>query len=275
MKVCKFQIVVQVILACAFLSSCKDDAPENPCANAQEVKADFVIEELVGKRYFLGDTVNGLRNQIRFTALQDADEYIWTLGAETIKTKSFYRTLFPDGWVDIKLVIKRKPNLKCFPKDDGVDSSARKFYCWPMYASVNMELVGPYYPIYGTYRGHYINDPSFEFDVTIRDTLWEDSNHKPHFIGILRGLPVSYFKTDEVSGNVGLGYICPSFSPKALQIQFGGLGGPPRYRIPRMFGYAWLERSDPGKINIQYVFQDTINYARFSDTLFFTGIKIP
>ncbi len=35
------------------LTSCrKDQTQENPCDSAQEVKADFVIEELVGDRYF-------------------------------------------------------------------------------------------------------------------------------------------------------------------------------------------------------------------------------
>jgi hypothetical protein len=254
--------ILTVILAFVLITSCKKNiAPENPCANTQETKADFVIEELVGGRYFEGDTIAD-NNKVRFRALQAADEYIWILGAETINTQSFIRTNFPFGWLDVKLIIRRNPDKLCFPKDDGIDSSNRSFYVWPITSRIPLAPpMYPYYPIYGTYRGHILSKPDFDFNITLFDTFWKDGAGDPAYVGLFSGIP--YAKAalnNNNNNNAGIGWYCNAFSPKALSIKlkYGNGRGNGIYTIPPIKGYAWLNRENPKQITIEYNYADTI-----------------
>jgi len=276
-----FAIRNYLIIAITFftLHSCTpEDVPQNPCANAHFTKADFLIEELVEERYFLGDTVNGM-NMVRFTALQDADEYTWTLGAETIKTKSFSRKYFPDGWINVKLVIKRKPNLLCFPKDDGIDSTNKAFYVWPDYKDINNgPPLAPYYPIYGTYKGYKLSNPNKEVIVSLKDTFWTDKYNDPRYVYMLKGIPYDNRGTTDS----GQRYAQPfeGFSPKAMFFYFS-LGmdfnnGKVITWIPTTKGYAFLDRANTNKIRIEYDYDDSTNYPynllTFKDV--FVGTRI-
>ncbi len=251
------------ILYFLLIVSCrKDISPENPCNSAQEVKADFVIEELVGDRYFEGDTIDGF-NKIRFRALQQADSYEWILGAETLRTQSFIRTQFPDGWLDVSLTIKRKPNKLCFPFDDGIASSYRLFYCWPPYTNqTNTPPNGPYYPIYGHYRGYNLSNPSFLFTVSLLDTFWLNESKKPAYVGVFNGIPHYYINLRSVCESCGIGSFADAASPKALRLKCDGLGGGKfGMRIPVMGGYVWLDRANTDKIVIEYSYADTVPYS--------------
>ncbi len=238
----------------------KDVTPESPCDSAQEVKADFVIEELVGDRYFEGDTIAD-NNKVRFRALQLAETYTWVLGAETLHTQSFIRTRFPIGWLDVKLIVKRTPDKLCFPQDDGVDSSSRPFYVWPVKFTLPVQPpVYPYYPIYGTYRGHNLSNPGHEFNVTLFDTFWKDGSGDPAYVGLFSGIPFSKVELNKMNNNnVSIGAYCNGISPKALRIYLEyGFGGLSAMRVPRTKGYAWLDRKNNKKITIEYEYADTL-----------------
>ncbi len=244
----------------------KEIAPENPCANAQEVKADFVIEELVGDRYFEGDTIADYGTKVRFRALQSAEEYTWILGAETLHTQSFIRTNFPFGWLDVKLVIKRKPNKQCFPNDDGIDSASRPFYVWPIDNRwpVNPPVY-PNYPIFGTYRGHTLSRPEFDFNIILGDSFWKNGNDNPAYVGIITGMPYITSEWNKNTGNnASFADLCDDkggFSPKAFVMDNKGYGkfpGVPAPYAPRIKAYAWLDRVNTKKITIEYSYADSI-----------------
>ncbi len=138
---------VILIISC---SKCKDpectdstnpDCPnyvkvvEDPCAGLLEANANFIIEE---KLTSFGDPIwietdTILKNkvvQFRSTYL-GADEYKWYIGSQVYNTPNV-SLLFESQWsgndIPITLVVKKIPNIDCFPNDDGYDSITKSFY---------------------------------------------------------------------------------------------------------------------------------------------------
>ena len=243
--------------------------------------ADFFIAEKVGDRYFEGDTVNGI-NLERFTAKYPADSFVWTLGAETIRGHSFSRYAFPPGqWVQVKCIAYKNPNLSCFPDDKPSDTVVKKFYVWPVIYSVpDSKPLGPFYPIYGGFRGHTISKPNTEIVVRLHDSFeivppvpgyFNDSTKWD--VEFIRNIPYNGVASDHVWPLSNDNFI--DFSPKAIQINApgaGGLKGRESFGIfPAMKGYAYLSR-DWKSITIEYSYQDTLTQKWINDT--FTGSKL-
>jgi hypothetical protein len=270
-----------------FFANCnpkEEIAPENPCAGQEEVKADFVIEELIGDRWFEGDTIADYGNKVRFRALQKADSYMWILGLDTFYMQTVTKSSFPFGWLDAKLIVRRKPNEICFPADDGIDFSERKFYVWPVSNILFPEPIRfPPYPIYGTYRGYNLSNPNLEFNVTLYDTLWKYSNGDPAYVGLVNGIPYVTSKWNVLLNNNATlyDYCMGKISPLKLNINIDVargnlLGNPVAPMIPVMNGYAYLDRKNLNKITIEYSYADTIplgsSELKFKDT--YIGTKI-
>lgn len=136
----KKQLTFLVLLALlwAFLFSlegCGDDP--NPCKGLSETSADFTIMEDFSYLpeyesnwpYYACDTV--ATKFVRFTAKDSiADSYLWSIGAGRYTTRTVtlnfsnsFETIVP-----VTLVVKKKPNVSCFPKDDGIDTVKRRVY---------------------------------------------------------------------------------------------------------------------------------------------------
>jgi hypothetical protein len=121
------------------LLSCKKEQPpmsvlNQGCDCATEVSAAFTIEEIGSifnpEQYVTEtDLVFGNKN-VRFYAEENNAEYTWYIGSEIINTREVKR-YFPNSLVGqtipISLVVKKKPNLICFPNDDGYDSITNYF----------------------------------------------------------------------------------------------------------------------------------------------------
>ena len=128
------------IIFLATLFACKKEqpefnkAPQDPCACASEVSADFVIEEIAlwnTSDMWYSETDSILRNQrVRFTALEENAEYKWYIGLDELTDQSVVR-YFQSQWagsiIPITLVVKKDPNTICFPDDDGYDSIIKVF----------------------------------------------------------------------------------------------------------------------------------------------------
>ena len=172
-----FLNVVSFILLVGVMIACKKEQPEindakDPCACASEVSANFTIEERgwgsVNHRFTETDTIYHPKN-VRFTALEEDASYTWYLGAEVIHEKSFMR-LFDETTVgfdiEVTLVVKKEPNLTCFPDDDGYDSIVKYMYVsqYPILDWNNDTIIRG--GITGTYRvkGPHLSD-SFEVKV--------------------------------------------------------------------------------------------------------------
>jgi hypothetical protein len=61
--------------------------------------------------------------------IADAISYKWIIGAEEIENQPMvYRSGFPRNvWIPITLIVQKKPNTACFPKDDGIDTITKSY----------------------------------------------------------------------------------------------------------------------------------------------------
>jgi hypothetical protein len=157
--------IAPVLLMLMFAVACKKEKPlldisdKDPCSCAQEVSAEFVIEELAitvpEPKWIETDTVLKFKT-VRFTAKEEnAQSYKWYVGSEVLSGRSVTRT-FGEQWseidIPITLVITKNPNLVCFPDDDGYDSLVKTFYIskYPIWNGDETELLSG--PTLGTYR---------------------------------------------------------------------------------------------------------------------------
>ena len=148
--------------------SCRPKAPEpDPCAGKSPVTADFHIYETFPgadsypEGWELYDTDTPATGMITFTALEEDAEYEWTLGPDRIREKTFTKRNFPDNAnIYVRLKIIKRPDLDCFPEDDGVDTKTRVFY--------TITIIDQYKdPTQGTFRGVNLDesDKYFNFEV--------------------------------------------------------------------------------------------------------------
>lgn len=278
-----------------FAVSCKEKCQDasnpdcenyNPCLNKKRTSATFIIEENVGEIWVEGDTVDG-GNMLRFTALQDADSFIWTIGAETIYSKSFKRTGFPPrAWIDVTLIVVNKNPSKCFSGDNGRDTFMKTFYSWERIYFPQGSPDNPpgtkFYPVYGGYWGYNVSQPDKKFLFRVVDTLMNipacagtvptprDENNQ-----IVEGIPFIGISTlspclttaDHIEGS----------SPKALYLYKDGsaVGSDVNRKVrtyPAIKAHAVLSK-DRTTITVDYQWRDTIdNMTWYKDK--FIGNKI-
>jgi hypothetical protein len=174
----KLTTYTSIFLAALLLAiACKKEKPElnvsdhDPCSCASEVSADFKIIELEDSPQFnpIGtetDTICRERG-VFFRANEDNAEYTWYIGSEILNTQQVGR-YFDNTWanqnIPITLVVRKDPNLTCFPNDDGYDSVVRYMHVYPRPIMIPQDTVY-FTPTAGTYRvkGPHLVD---SFDVT-------------------------------------------------------------------------------------------------------------
>ncbi len=122
-----------------FLFSCKKEVQpalqDLDCSCAKEVSADFMMEETYAYGYewetrIDTDTIYYNKNVV-FTALEENAEYTWLIGSEIISEKTvarYFNQSLAGQTIPIKLIVKKKPNLICFPEDDGIDTLEKNLY---------------------------------------------------------------------------------------------------------------------------------------------------
>ena len=205
------------------LNGCKDDCEDasnpdccnyNPCYGEESTSAYFIIEESLRDYWIEGDTVSGIGNKssVRFTAMQDADSFIWTLGSQTIREKSFTRNSFPsDRRIPVSLVtIRNHPNISCFPNDDGRDTFRRVMYTWPSESYYDegekKYVVDNPMPIQGRYLGYFDSEPNNQIEITLKDSVYRCTKVNPDnsYIGFnSRNIPKGYFNPTLDDDNCG------------------------------------------------------------------------
>jgi len=172
------------ILTLFALASCKKVQPKmadakNPCDCSQEVSANFKMGEMYGDNFIELDTIIMPINYqdgkpanfiylntvyVYFSAnIKNAESYEWQVGNNSIKqTVKDFGLYFSDtiGPIPVQLIVHAKPNLKCFPNDDGVDTIVK-------YLSIKHKTP---HPLIGKYYGYNTNDPTHYFTVEIDTT---------------------------------------------------------------------------------------------------------
>ena len=139
MKKVLFIIVSLWFFAIIFsLESCHKDEKVDPCKALHQTSADFTIMEDhsnivdVDKawKYYSCDTVSSL--YVRFTAKDSlADSYEWHIGAGIYNNRSVslnFPTSLVGQSIPVMLILTKKPNSNCFPKDNGIDTITKKVY---------------------------------------------------------------------------------------------------------------------------------------------------
>jgi hypothetical protein len=130
-----------------FVWACRKEKPEfdlsdkDPCSCASEVSADFDIIEAhtwgtVGDPSIVTDhAVAHGGKKIFFRAKEDIAEYTWYIGSDVETTKETFKTFglqWEGATIPITLVVRKQPNLTCFPNDDGYDSITKTFNLYPV-----------------------------------------------------------------------------------------------------------------------------------------------
>ncbi len=154
-----------VLVSSSWLIGCHEPN-EDPCKALHATSADFTIMEddvvakSLGWHSYACDTVAGL--SARFTAKDSsASSYSWQIGAGTYTTRSV-KLFFPDYFlgqsVPITLILTKKPNTNCFPKDNGIDTVTKKVY---FVDGCTNSLIK------GTFLGYNATSPKDTFSVRI------------------------------------------------------------------------------------------------------------
>jgi hypothetical protein len=179
--------VVWVILLLS-LSQCKQDREQpNPCAERKPTSAAFVIEESFGRRipwkwdYYATDTVCQLI--IRLSPIDSsASFYEWQIGAGKYQKRNI-EIEFPNSVlgtsIPITLIMKKTPDLACFPQDDGVDTVRKFVHFLPITESL----------VKGDFVGHYEDKPNEEFTITIDPRRYNPlkETEQLHIYNLLQG----------------------------------------------------------------------------------------
>ena len=120
---------------------CRKEKPEiggsDPCECETEVNADFDILEWLKpfgpvQKLLTDHILSG--GQVTFVPkTKNASSYTWYVGADTYHTEQA-GTWFPGEFtgqdIPITLVVRKEPNLRCFPNDDGYDSITKTFHIY-------------------------------------------------------------------------------------------------------------------------------------------------
>lgn len=196
-----FLLLLSSSLLLLTLNSCKDECQDprnpdcenyNPCIDAMPTSAAFTIKEadyleMISPNLadFLMDTDSCYGRSIYFEAIQaDADSFIWQIGTEPEpRYGKQVNVVFPDNLrgtnFNVRLIVKRKPNTRCFPTDDGVDTLIRRFYFVRFNEPLSWE---------GTYYGSDDDKPDSMYSIVLGhsyDEVWDRDKIK--IIGIPRG----------------------------------------------------------------------------------------
>lgn len=135
----------------------------DPCTKRSPVSAAFHMYErqagaLMPDDWVDYDTDTLCSTAIEFMALEENAEYEWRLGLETIRSRSFVRHSFPQEVpLTVALIVKKRPDTRCFPDDDGIDTVVRTFvnYGSSAYCRQNQIIT----PIGGHYEGVFNSEP--------------------------------------------------------------------------------------------------------------------
>ena len=165
-------LIVLIVFACKKEQPDFNKSPQDPCACASEVTADFVIEERATHlpQEIWVETDTTLHNsRVRFRALEEDAEYTWYIGLD-VETDQAPWKFFSDQWIGhdipITLVVKKEPNLTCFPDDDGYDSITKTFHVSPYIVDHGWNEDIELGTIEGTYRV-FSEDLNDSIDITV------------------------------------------------------------------------------------------------------------
>jgi hypothetical protein len=164
-----------------YLQSCKK-CEKDPCEGQSAANTDFqVLEKLIDMEFETDTILSSCNTKIIFRPKNDADSFIWTLGAETINKKEFWRSCgWPvDDWVTVRLIsIKSAAKNPCIPKSQLRDTLTKRFFV--------IDDKNPAWVFNGIFLGANTDSPEDTFRVSVL-------NKFPYMEGLPKGLLVKKF----------------------------------------------------------------------------------
>lgn len=269
MKALHYTICTLSFFSLLLMAGCKEEPPCNdptnpecanydPCYGKKPVTADFEMSP--GWRFVPPDYIGTWhpdvafgRGLIGFKAVGYDEEdtsvkYTWLLGAEVIHEYYFERDFADtkEKEIPVTLIVERKPDLACFPEDDGKDTLTRmiKLLDSPCEALINGDFKVLFegeqdstiikIRHWSQYAPGYIKDTcegNVRFIGFNRDSLQPDTN----WVGVSEGIfysKIIFYPVVEGGGGTKDGIRGGSFivDPKTLecraeyQFYLGGIG---------------------------------------------------
>lgn len=264
----RFYLIATITIFLLTISSCKrkcydtnnpDCENYDPCYGATEANADFTIYELIGEiktkdtMMTEADTIYG-NNMIYCVPKHQNDSFIWEIGAETIKSRTFIREYFPaDQYISVKLIAKK--NSSCLSEKMQSDTIIKKFYVKSLYKTQNDTNSAFESPFWGTWKGKHVDSDEDDFMVSFGYVTNASVFINQAKIGVIAGLPK------------GLWPQFP-FYQNQEEMCYGGynyIGYKSLYRIKPLidgvqgsFGLQYKARIDNNyKIRIEYSYNET------------------
>jgi hypothetical protein len=259
----KLKLFTLATLGILGLTTCETEKAPDPCAAMKPVSADFDLYDGTVKT----DTFI-LPVKVTFKAKDStAQSYEWSFpnGTNTSDKNKFFLTFHNDiGKIDVQLIIKNKPQIACFPKDDGIDTVTKSMFFIDFYDTEKL-------PYIGTFVGYEDVNPTHKFEIIIKDFGYlpiEPEPQKNYWTGVrIFNLPEGCGKGDTTmfsySPGVGGNY-------KTFHFTTGGLS---HNGCPSLDGKGIMINKD--KIIIDYSFV-VYNEATKKHDLFkrkFTGYR--
>jgi hypothetical protein len=157
--------------------SCRDKDGVNPCEGVHPPTKDFkmyvkldqpqrpnvvdtfrVPEDI--KDFYIHPLAGSASNEVCFeTNSTPADSVHWKIGEDArvfTQRKFSLKFLNPDGKIEVRLILYRKPNVTCFPNDDGIDTVSKTFY---------LKNGALEQPVVGRFKGYLVGNEQDTFTV--------------------------------------------------------------------------------------------------------------
>jgi len=144
----------------------------NPCENKRQIGGSFTMGEHITNyggvdTLLVSDTVI-TDNVVLFRADSTYSSYEWKIGDDprvftTKEVGLMFRS--PESNIPVRLIARWRADKECFPEDVGVDTVYK-------YLTVIDKRDNP---IFGTYIGALVTNPTHSYEVEISTDLWFDT----------------------------------------------------------------------------------------------------
>ena len=216
----KYTHLIGILSVIILLTACGDgEVNPNPCLAETPVTAEFSIKRLlydvkgmfdITEDLFEVDTVllpfdgySHLGQDVIFTTDIKYDSVKWIIGNDNNVFNKPSTVLYfnePYGKIDATCIVYRKPNLDCFPNDNGIDTLTKSVH---VLSDRDFD-----YPFEGKFEGYNEDEPDKLFTITIKDMGAQPPSSAGEWYGIrIQNLPEgcggSEIKLDHFSPKIG------------------------------------------------------------------------
>jgi len=276
-------LILSFIISMEFISckkNCYDKTnPEcdnyDPCYGKYATDANFQQLIQFGDGYIDIDSLAlpiiwDLSNGVSFKAIQSFDSCWWEHGTEIIRNQSMFNRLhYPNGKISTKLILMRKPNIHCFPFDNGIDTVEKYFNVVPINKGLSVntpDLLNDtidWPMIFGTYEGYVESNPTVKRIVKIGVKYYCIQCPSIEQLFWLSGIPYQNSrpmnKWDQLLFEPPNNYY--NITPSAMFFKYGHQVENVNF-LYELNGTALLQKDNPKKLVFNFSYIDSTGYTK-------------